>query len=565
MTRGRRAAAAYALLEEITTLAQHHARTGEASYPEEWSKTTLPTGGTANANWRIYHSAYRRALAERYLAHVNHPHPDAFAFAVSRRPSRLASLATDKERAQYDAGLFALDDGTEFPTPETWLYALAALGEAHDLPTLEAGLERIGQEASERLHAAELEAERAEREKAERERDALAEQLQHVTPGLSKSVVFPRPVLQSGYDPKYFARLHDKLEQRELFVTADASGELDRAFLLEHSGVTIPPAQLAHLDPLEVRALFGVLRLFSRYNDKTEYTTDQVVVPASLLFDATHTSRSGSQRRAQFNALLKLSERVLYFATVVEYEGRSILTGERSPLFTLRPRWADSDDRRRALSASDATEVVRQWTARGHVNAGESMPEWTGPLPDSFVLALPPVVRTLTGALVLNADILERLERGAREVHRGKKTHPGFSSLALPLLMRIAQTVQKAQRSDDGTRARSFVDRHAFLCEYYGAEQVAKARSRGKFREKMLAPYQTAVQTLLAGGLVAHYNPDHTTAKGEHRDVFELAPDVVRGSQRTGAALPDPAQQALPLPGKRPKKPGRAAAAKMRK
>jgi len=147
--------------------------------------------------------------------------------------------------------------------------------------------------------------------------------------------------------------------------------------------------------------------------------------------------------------------------------------------------------------------------------------------------------------------VLDRLEAGSRAV-RGVQA--GLNPLDHRLLIEITQREQSQHRSGDGLRVRSYVDREKVLADYYGADQLAKWKRAGKLRERATVPYENAARALVEGELVARWDPTYTTTAGERRDVFELVPGVVVGTD--APVTDDPAQTTLlPLRGRKSRRP----------
>jgi hypothetical protein len=437
-------------------------------------------------------------------------------------------------------------DGTRAPSPEAWLATLAAQGEQHRGDAewwLMNGLEVLAKDAR-KAREAELTA-RAER--AERELERERKRRKDAEAGLPDRTVFPGHMIRYGHaGADDFARLADMLEngQGELFPHGNALEVIRSQAELQPN-----TSQLGDMTAAEVRALHGVFRLFTRGgDDRRTFNADMLPVDASVFYKAAAvTSRRSKDRAAVFDGLRSLSRRALLVALKVKdpKDGKMYVIGERTPLFEVRPMWTASDDGRRALTEQEADAIARHYLQ--HMDADEP---WTGPLPDRFVFTLPPLMQRISDRLVLRGDVLDRLEAGSRAV-RGAQG--GLNPLDHRLLIEITQREQTQHRSKDGLRVRSFVDRERLLEDHYGAEKLAKWRRSGKFRERATEPFENAARALVAGGLVAHWEPNYRTTAGESRDVFELVPGVVVGSE--GLQADDPAQTALPLRGKKPRRP----------
>jgi hypothetical protein len=441
-----------------------------------------------------------------------------------------------------DAWTLTRADGTRAPSPEEWLAALAAQGEQHRGDAefwLMNGLEVLASNAR-KAREAEL---TARAEKAERALERERKRRKDAEAGLPDRTVFPGHMIRYGHaGADDFARLADMLEngQGELFPHGNALEVIRSQAELQPN-----TSQLGDMTAAEVRALHGVFRLFTRGgDDRRTFNADMLPVDATVFYKAAAvTSRRSKDRAAVFDGLRSLSRRSLLVALKVKdpKDGKTYVIGERTPLFEVRPMWTASDDGRRALTEQEADAIARHYLQ--HMDADEP---WTGPLPDRFVFTLPPLMQRISDRLVLRGDVLDRLEAGSRAV-RGAQG--GLNPLDHRLLIEITQREQTQHRSKDGLRVRSFVDRERLLEDHYGAEKLAKWRRSGKLRERATEPFENAARALVAGGLVAHWEPNYRTTAGESRDVFELVPGVVVGSE--GLAADDPAQTALPLRGKK--------------
>lgn len=444
-----------------------------------------------------------------------------------------------------DAWTLTRADSTLAPSPEAWLATLAANGEQHRGDAefwLTNGLEIL---ASNERKAREAEL-TARAEKAERALERERKRRKEAESGLSDRTIFPGPMIRYGHATSGdWARLAEQLEngQGELFPYGRAL-EVIRA----QAELLYSPSQLSDMTAAEWRALHGFYRLFTGAgDDRKTFNADTLSVDAAWFYKAASVdSRRMKDRKAVFNGLRFLNRRVLPVALKVtnEKDGKRYVIGDETRLIEMKPIWSASGDGRRALTEAEAEAIARAYAEHMDKDA-----PWEGPLPDRFVFTLPPLMRRISERLVLRADVLERLEAGSRAV-RGQQG--GLNALDHRLLIEITQREQSQHRSKDGLRARSFVDRERLLEDHYGAEKLAKWRRAGKFRERATGPFENAARALLAGGLVAHWEPDYRTTAGETRDVFELVPGVVVGSESTPN---DPAQTALPLRGRKSRRP----------
>ena len=437
-------------------------------------------------------------------------------------------------------------DGTRAPAPEAWLATLAAKGEQHRGDAefwLTNGLEVL---ASNERKAREAEL-TARAEKAERALERERKRRKEAEAGLSDRTIFPGSMIRYGHGPGDWARLAEQLEkgQGELFPYNNRALEVIRA----QAELLYSPSQLSDMTAAEWRALHGFYRLFTGAgDDRKTFNADTLSVDAAWFYKAASVdSRRMKDRKAVFNGLRFLNRRVLPVALKVtdEKDGKRYVIGDETRLIEMKPVWSASGDGRRPLTEAEAEAIARAYAEHMDKDA-----PWDGPLPDRFVFTLPPLMRRISERLVLRADVLERLEAGSRAV-RGQQG--GLNALDHRLLIEITQREQSQHRSKDGLRVRSFVDRERLLEDHYGAEKLAKWRRAGKFRERATEPFENAARALVAGGLVAHWEPDYRTTGGESRDVFELVPGVVVGSK--GITTDDPTQTALPLRGRKPRRP----------
>lgn len=439
-------------------------------------------------------------------------------------------------------------DGTPAQTWEEWLAERHNAGERFSFATLLVGLRVIKSGILEQTLAEEREKRKAAEELATTEKNRRKE----LEAGLPDRTMFPGQMVRYGYSTNLstdFARLAEELSkgQTDLFPAQNAL-EVIRA----HAEMEYSTSQLANMSAAEVRAMHGVYRLFTGGgDDRTEFATQSMSVDMGQLCQAAGIkSGRAKDRAALFDGVRALARRSLPVALKVpQQDGRVCVVGDRTPIIEVKPVWMASAQGRRVLSESDVHALSEQY-------ARDSDTPWDGPLPDVFVFTLPSLMRRISERLVLRGDVLARLEAGSHAV-RGAQS--GLNPLDHRLLMEITQRQQSRQRSDDGTRVRSFVDRERVLADHYGPEKLAKWRQQRKFRERATEPYENAVQALIAGGLVVEWTPEYQTAHGELRDVFELAPGVMMGSELPPA---DSEQEALPFATR--KKPGRRPSARKR-
>lgn len=358
---------------------------------------------------------------------------------------------------------------------------------------------------------------------------------------LADRTVFPAQLIRSGFMPDTFTRLVERLTgQPDLFNPIENALEVIRA----QAKIDYNPAQLGDLTASEVRGMHAVFRLFTREgDDHQKFTTDSVSVPAATLYLAAGiASRKTEDRVALFNGLRALSHRNLAVAlTTKDTDGKWCVIGDHTRVFEMRPVWKSSEDKRRKRGTeADPYKISEQYVQ--HIADGKP---WTGRLPDLFVFTLPKLMRRISERLVLRGDVLTRLEAGSQSV-RGAQA--GLNPLDHLLLVTITQHQQAQHKSTDGLRYRSYVNREELLALHYGAENLARWKRTGNFRDHAQVPYEKAARALLEGGLVAHWEPQRRTTRGALRDVFELAPDVVVGTEHR---LGDPAQEPLFTPPKR--------------
>lgn len=374
--------------------------------------------------------------------------------------------------------------------------------------------ERAKRETAER----DLVEERRKREEAERRERRTAGKLT----GLADRVVMPGHLIESGYKRTPFAAVLERVQQGEIFAGPDTRLNLQRGVELVASH-----SQLGRLPAEQVRAMFAVFRLFSTEGDDgCEFADGPFLASARRTYWAAGlTSSRDNTRRRLFDALRAVSSQELAVALLGEKkDGGKYVVGARTPMFTMRPVWIGSRDKRRQLTDADAARVAEEWAAHGTDGTA-----WTGPLPDEYEFSLPPIMRKVWNRLVLNADVLDRLNAGAKSARGASES---FHGLDWRLFVEVTQTVQTGQRSEDGSRFRSFVDRKAVLEDFYRADKIAAARKAGKYKARYESQYDKAAEVLEAADIARLVVRDHTTTQGRLRDVFELSPDVIKGTKK---------------------------------
>lgn len=389
-------------------------------------------------------------------------------------------------------------------------------------------------EAQRRAEEAEqaLQTETERREQTERKLAEIQKSLQ-----LSDRFHWPRAVVDAfRTDGATAAAILDRVERS---LAAQEAGEAadqlellpadeNTLELLRRAETTIEGRQLGHLTTPEIRALAAVLHIFSsRGDDGKGFTVGGTIgIPARLLYSAARINpRQPNQCRALFSALDDLSREEVYLSLKVQDGEQWRIVGEHSPLIQMRPVWS-------ASKRADADRIAEQWGQYGLKVArarrdGRKPPKWTGPPPDDYVLTLPPTVCRVFRSLVVSADILDRLQTGAKRV-RGE--NQGFQPIDFALFLEITQTTQGQQVADDGKAVRSYVDRDEFIEGHYGPETVRVKRERGHYNRDLTAQYETAAEVLLAGEIVTEWKPEQQARRGK-RDVFTANPAVVFGLQ----------------------------------
>lgn len=367
--------------------------------------------------------------------------------------------------------------------------------------------------------------------------------------GLRDRTIMPYALVQGGWQRGGpFKQYLEGIRQGELFTPP---GEGVEGFLENAAEVVADTTQLGHLSPMQVRAMIGVFRIFtSGGDDRGMFRIGSVPVPASTLYEAAGVSpRNGRACAELFGAMDALAAReiraaIKVRAPVPEDDGqtrkgrvaapRFFVTGALTRMFEVQPVWSNG---RRGLTDAAAAALGQRWAAH---RTGE---EWTGALPDTYILTLPPIMRKVWKSLVLSGDLLERLDHGAKEVRGPTQS---FDGLDWRLFMEITLRYQRAQ-------GRSFVDRDGLLIEYYGADVIKRARAKGTYRGKYVGYFAKAARVLLAAGFVLDWEPDYLTTRNEHRDAFEPNPDVIKGFDTApdGEAEEVPA---LPAPPRRTRK-----------
>ena len=501
----------------------------------------------AEAIWR--REAGRRAAAAELAALGSGSHYGELPSAIPARATweRLESKAT-LSRDELDAHLRDELAVRGVLSLSAWLDG-AGFG-AHDWPGLRSRVFLELDEAADYERRRELlrrtqDAERAAaearaaREAAEAETARMARQLRRATDkstGLADRALLPRQLIESGYQTGALASALDAIDGGKVEPLGATAGVLRNAVEVATAG-----NQLGRLPADQFRALFTAFRLFTTEGDDGRaLPAGPLRVPARTMYRAAGlTTTRDKDRRRLFDALRACARLSLCVVLRGEVEGRNVVTAEEGVHpFILRPRWRGSDDRRRNLSDADANRIAADFARVGATGGA-----WDGPLPDEYELELPPIMRPVWFRMALSGDVLERLDAGARAA-RGPRE--GFSGLDARLFIEVTQRVQHGQRTPDDARFLSYVDRDALLADYYGADVIAAARRRGKFRDNQLAQYEKAVAVLDAGDVATRTARDYRTTEGEPRDVFAVNPAVMLGMERR---LERPAHPDGPAPG----------------
>lgn len=433
--------------------------------------------------------------------------PDPESRKLTEEIEQLAQPAAMDEEARAAAleRLRTREDGTRRADPVAWVDASPW---KHIRGIMLQHLETLARQEAERR------AEEAEAEN-ERLRAALLAQQQEAKGAtgivqLGDRLSLPRPAVDvARKDAGGFADLLSKIDQGELFA-----GEPTVAVLRE-AEVTVERRQFAELSTPEIRGLCGVFRAFSSMGDNGREFTDSVLsLDARTMYDACGVdARQPKSCRELFDALRKLSERDVYVPLTFQDGDQFWVMGERTPVCQVRPVW--SPEKR-----EDADAIARAWIRQER--GGKE--EWTGPLPDKYVLTLPGIMRKVWGALVVSGDVLQRLEDGAKQ-ERGKGQ--GFRPIDWALFLELTQTTQAQQLADNLQSLCSYIDRDAFILAHHGREKVESYRKRRHYKT-LVAEYEKAAQVLLAAGICTSWKPGSKGKRGP-RDVFTLSPDVVHG------------------------------------
>lgn len=423
------------------------------------------------------------------------------------RPAKLAALLTDAK-------------GVRHPDPITWARARYP---GEPVWTITLAFERIAREEAERR----ADTETAKREKLEKKLERLKRRPEFQ---LGDRTVMPRQLIEAGWTTDTARHQLTRIEQGELFPADARSLEM-----LRRAEATVEGRQFGRLPAPEVRALMAVLRVFSSGgDDRRQFRHTAVTVPARLLYHAAGVDpRKSALCRNLVAALDALGRRQVYASLKFQEPApkgdtdaprREFVMGEHTAVFRVTPVWRDRSER-------EASKIAQQWARRGMLQPHEDAEPWDGPLPDEYMLELPPIMAKVWGALVLDGDVLGRLEAGAKR-ERGERQ--GFQSIDWALFMEITQHTQAGQVSSDGRSLKSYVDRDDFLAGFYGAAEVAKYRASGRYASRCVKQYEHAAGVLVAGGLVQEYQPQRQIRR-RVCDVFVLAPDMVRGLE--GRAL----------------------------
>lgn len=442
--------------------------------------------------------------------------PEMRALSEEIQALETAAALTPAERAARVAELLTGPDGTRHPDPKAWIDA-AGWGRLRGV--MFARLRDLAREETERALADTTD----QLAESERKRRKLERKIRRTTDKLSGLVgrtIIPGQVIGSGYHPATIDQVLRDVERGELYAPPDAL-----AALRQGAEFVVPHSPLGRLPAEQVRAMLAVFRLFSMEGDDgRELPAGPLCVPARLTYTAGGLSSSRDKdRRRLFDALRAVSSLEFAIALRLKANGQNAVVGERTAMFTMRPVWFGSTDKRRQLSDADAARIVAEWAAHGATDE-----PWTGALPDEYVFTLPTTVRMVWKRLVLNADVLERLDAGAKEVRGPTES---FHGLEWRLFVELTQREQAGQRTDDGGRFRSYVDRDAVLLDFYGADKIEAARKAGKYRARYESQYDKAARVLEAADIARLETRDHKTASGELRDVYGLNPDVVLGTR----------------------------------
>jgi hypothetical protein len=423
-------------------------------------------------------------------------------------------------------------DGVLLPDLYAWVTAQGQM-ERVTKAALDLALERLAREEAERL----VVEERDRVKEVTQQRDELASELvgkRRQPVQLGDRIVFPRALIDAGYQRGAGARSKlEEAQQGSLFADESAL-----AVMREAAEVCIERTQLGNLTPSQVRALAAVFRLFSSTGDDgKEYAQNAITVDARLMYRAGEVDpHNGRACRDMFHALLFHSHRDLYVALKFrEADGGYAVAGERCPAFRVTPLWRAHTEGRKRRTEAEADAIANAWIQGGQAIGTEKIP-----LPDSYEVVLPLLIRKVFKSLVVAGDVLQRLDAGAKAT-RGKTE--SFSGLEWRLFIEITQRNQARHASADGQSLKSYVDRDALLADYYGIEETKRARSRGKYNERYVSQYEKAVATLESGEIARRVEAGKAGRRGGTRDVFELTGEIVHGLQARARKALDPAKK----------------------
>lgn len=373
-----------------------------------------------------------------------------------------------------------------------------------DKPPLQAWLR--DRDEARAIPAARLELEKLARAEVERVQGVGAADVP-VIPG--DRVLFPGQMLDGIRDNGTGATRR----ALEMVRSGDASASPETLAMLEQVTATVGTRPLAEMTTPEWRAAFAVMHAFSSVRDDgRSLTADTLTADSVDLYRLCGIDpRQPTQCRTLFNALERISRRVLNVALVTRDGDAWAVVGKRAAIVEMSPLW--STDRR-----ADADAIAVQWSA---LPPGE---EWTGPLPDKYALTLPAIMRKIWRSLVLSADVLPALEAGARAVYGARQ---GFQAADMALFLELTQTVQGNELAPDGRGLLSYIDRDKFILDLHGTEHVAEKRRQRKYGQLTTA-YEKSARVLVEGGLVVSWTPEKKGRRGP-RDVFVLDPDKIHG------------------------------------
>jgi len=343
-----------------------------------------------------------------------------------------------------------------------------------------------------------------ERQRNEELRELLKAQSIHPLTVLGDRHVIPQSLVEAmGPNRRGVERRRQQIVNGELFPSDE--GILPALQSLEFD---ISGSQLAHLTTPQIRVLLGHLRAMSSGGDNGEvFRHNGLRIPFSLFCLACEVdARQTKESRALFDALDTLQREEVYLCVEYTEERKRRVMGMRSPILIAFPEWEEDQERARTM-----------WVRR------KPNTPWDGPLPSSLVLGLPDLMRPIFRGLYLDGSILKRLEGGGKEA-RG--ANQGFRPIDFALYLEITQTLQRAQKSDQGN-ALSYVDRDAFLQAQFGEEKVRSYKRSGRYKTRIEAQYLRAVEVLIGGKLIFPKWAAKKKVRTGFRDVFELNPEPI--------------------------------------